>query len=91
MHELAKDVHCKDNIRTSNGQVNKVSNKSAIDTRIGKECAILIDELQVLFHGKQSDLRTKLATIIQNIKNIFLLVEEDAFWGNKQFQDQRKI
>lgn len=79
MHELSKNVHRKDNVKTSNDQVNKVSNEKAIETRIGKKCAILIGELQVLFHEEENSLRTKLTTIIQNIKSVFLLVEENAF------------
>lgn len=48
----------------SNGQVNEASNEVVIDTRIGKECAILIGEFRVLFHREGSNLRNKLATFI---------------------------
>lgn len=64
MHELVESVYYKDNVKTSDGEVNKASKEATIKTRIGKKCAILIGEFQVLFHGKRGNPRAKLTTII---------------------------
>ena len=52
--KLTEDVHYEDNIRTSDGQLDEASHKVPIGTRIRKESAILICELQVCSMGKEA-------------------------------------
>lgn len=47
---------------------------------------VLVGEFQVLFHKKVSNLRTKVVTIIEDIKSIFLLIEKDAFGKMSNFE-----
>lgn len=46
-------------------------------------------ELQIMFHRKVGNQRAKVTTIIQDIKGIFLLVEQDAFEGKDNFETNK--
>lgn len=42
-----------------------------------------------MFHREVSNMRTKVVTIIGDIKGIFSLIKKDAFWGMNNFETKK--
>lgn len=79
MHKLVENVDNINYVKSSDDQVNELTNQTVINAKIREMNAILIIELQMLFHGKRSKSNTKLATIRTDVKNIFAIIEKGAF------------
>lgn len=60
-----------------------------VGTWIRKKGVVLMGEFQVLFHREVSNSRTNVATIIEDIKGIFSLVEKDVFGGTSNFETRK--
>lgn len=95
VHELFENVDSINNVKSSDGQVNESTNHTTINIKIMEKKAILIIELQTLFHGKRSRPSNKLVTIRKDVESIFVLIEKDAFGRVGNFEAkkllQRKI
>ena len=76
MHKLAQNVDWKHNVRTGNGEVDEMPNKSSKRAWIRKEITVSIVKLQILFHGKSSGASTKMAIVSKDVKSIFELIQE---------------
>lgn len=49
-----------------------------IAAEIGKEFAISVNELEVLFHGKYRRYGTKVASVSEDIQGIFALIKKNS-------------
>jgi hypothetical protein len=78
MHELAQNVDGVDDARPCDGEEYQSAHKATIAAEIGKEFAINVNELEVLFHEKYRRHGTKVAIVSEDIQSIFALIKKNS-------------
>ena len=67
LYELAQDMNGVGDVRLSNFEINKATNKSTISIGIVNGITCIRGELVLLFHGKRARSRPKNAHLYENI------------------------
>lgn len=86
IYDLAKNVDELNDVRLIDGQIDEATNQAMINAWITEESAILMVEVQILFHGKRGRPSTELATVRNDVEGIFALIEKNIFGRVSNFE-----